>query len=112
MPRWKIRDPNIYPIKFFDIVEEAARNPHKPILLHVVRNSGEARAYLDRFRAWRFCLRSSTSTHRCSNIENSSRITARTKHSPGLVEIWITVKPRIASSFFDLNPELLDLAEN
>lgn len=112
MSRWKPRDPSIYPIQFFDIVEKAHSNLGQPTILEVCRDEEIARSFLDRFREWRFCLRHSKGHHRCSTIERDFRITTRTKPSVIGIQIFVTVKPRAESAILDLslNPDLAGLS--
>ena len=106
MPRWKPRDPNIYPILFFDTVEVAAFSG-EPTLLRQLQDEITTHKYMDRFREWRMCLRKQPSA-RCGDIELSSRITTKAVPDPltGGFSVYVQVKPLLLASLERLNPRL------
>lgn len=106
MPKWKARDPNLYPILFFDTVERAELIG-EPILLRQLPDYDSTQAYMERFREWRMCLRKWPMC-RCKLIEESSHIAAKSIPDPvtGGYSVFIHVKSLLLTSFERHNPRL------
>lgn len=107
--KWKPRDPAIFPAAFSTTVLKALSDDRPAILSsHPTRQS--ARVAADRFREWRFCLRSAGFTlHRVHEIERDFQITLRTEFQAGSYTLWVAVIPRKLSVVRQLNPHLADL---
>lgn len=107
MPDWKPRDPSIFPAKFADVVLRAG-DLNSPEILDLVASHSAARALLNRFREWRFCLRqSSNPNHRCWSVERDYHIASRIRALPGGgYKIEVVVNPKRLLSIARLNPGL------
>lgn len=106
--KWKPRDPSIFPKLFPDSVEEAFKTS-RPFLLATRSSHSEAKAYLNTFREWRFCLRErGTFLHRCFTIERDHRICTSIVQDKFGYQLWVQIKPdhKNGTLPLDLNPHL------
>lgn len=96
---WKARSPSRYPAYYATSVEMALAESRE-VLLSTHDNAYAARKAADKFREWRFCLRSKYGSplHRCYDIELSSKIVLRTLRSEGLWWIYVSVIPPISET--------------
>lgn len=106
MPKWKARDPNLYPILFFDTVEQA-NFAGEPVLLKQLNTWAETDAFMERFREWRMCLRKWPGC-RCKDIEENSMIKTKAISDPvtGGYSVFVQVKSRLLHSIARHNPRL------
>lgn len=113
MPRWKKKDPSVFPVHFADVVEEALactsiqEHSCDGILLHTCSSLSSARSYRDRFREWRRSLREwGNPSHRCFAIERDYAIKTFTREALGVISIYVKIEPRLTDLLISNNPEL------
>lgn len=107
--RWKVRSPDIFPIRYSEAVLEAVKSDSE-ITLDIVNQRAEARQSLDKFRAWRHCLRENGSiNHRCYSIERDQRIIARMVPTQLGIELRVRVIPR--RDIIAMNPWLAEIVD-
>jgi len=106
--KWRVRDPNIFPVRFTDLTIEALSN-HEEVFLSLHPTRAAARAAADRFREWRFCLRNGSFAHRAYLIEQNYNIKLITKFFNHKYELWISVSEKLLSVAERLNPDLAEI---
>lgn len=106
MPRWKPRDPSIFPPHYATCVELAYKSK-EPHLLQSCRTTAGASKLRNIFREWRFCLREKGRlADRGFEIERDYRICTFTRAENGMIGVWVEIRPRVLSSLAKLNPDL------
>lgn len=106
MPRWRLRDPYLYPIHFAETLIRAAIDGSA--WLGIVPTRRAALALAEEFCCFRYCLRNwpSARGHRAYSAENDHAVRARTVPHENKFAVIISAKPLVTDSIAALNPDL------
>jgi hypothetical protein len=110
MPRWKLRSPSIYPIRYTEVLLRALETGEA--ILDTYPTQPDASLDMDKFRCFRYCLREHPHgrSHRAGSIAMNYAIRAKVVPPDPTLSLWsvrVTVRPTIVSQLTLLNPDLM-----